>query len=268
MKATIFQNGLTAYWYRDIYNFGDRFTPCLLNHFGFTPIYERPAHARLIGAGSILEHIPRDYTGTILGSGFIDKASKCAFSGANILCVRGELSRERLGAGAIHALLGDPGLLASHLIGKRQLKKWKIGIIPHHSDVNNPLMRKLVSLRPEVIRLINPMRSTLWVINQIDQCEHILSSSLHGLIVADSLGIPNAWLKAPNLVGGDFKFYDYYSSLDMENCESFEIRGGEEVGELAHMTSNKNPERVQALKDHQVNLWSQLARMDGSKDLR
>jgi hypothetical protein len=40
----------------------------------------------------------------------------------------------------------------------------------------------------------------------------VISSSLHGLIVADSLGIPNVWLRlSPDVLGGDYKFKDYYS---------------------------------------------------------
>ena len=40
----------------------------------------------------------------------------------------------------------------------------------------------------------------------------ILSTSLHGLIVADSLGIPAVWsLPEPYVAGGDFKFRDHES---------------------------------------------------------
>ena len=36
---------------------------------------------------------------------------------------------------------------------------------------------------------------------------------MHGLIFADSYGIPNAWI-APHdsMIGGEFKFNDYYST--------------------------------------------------------
>ena len=52
------------------------------------------------------------------------------------------------------------------------------------------------------------------VIDQITSCRKILSSSLHGLIVADAYRIPNARLILSNLIcGGDFKFDDYYKSV-------------------------------------------------------
>ena len=48
-------------------------------------------------------------------------------------------------------------------------------------------------------------------------CEAIISSALHGLIAADSFFFPNRWIKlSDNLMGGDFKFNDYYSVYDID----------------------------------------------------
>ena len=47
----------------------------------------------------------------------------------------------------------------------------------------------------------------------MSQCEYIISSAMHGLIAADALGIPNIQLVASDrLIGGMYKFNDYYSS--------------------------------------------------------
>ena len=53
------------------------------------------------------------------------------------------------------------------------------------------------------------------MVEAIASCEVVLSQSLHGLIVADALGVPNVWI-APtgDMVGGRFKFDDYFSTLD------------------------------------------------------
>jgi hypothetical protein len=43
------------------------------------------------------------------------------------------------------------------------------------------------------------------------QCDTVLSSSLHGLILAEALGIPSKRLRLTKMPG-DFKFDDFYAS--------------------------------------------------------
>ena len=55
------------------------------------------------------------------------------------------------------------------------------------------------------------------VVNAISRCNYVISSSLHGLIVADSLKIPNLWVKSSDsIIGGEFKYHDYYSCFNVE----------------------------------------------------
>src|SRR5699024_10192689 len=51
------------------------------------------------------------------------------------------------------------------------------------------------------------------VIRDMLSCRKILSSSLHGLIVADAYGIPNAWLESGTPRGGEFKSHDSFASV-------------------------------------------------------
>ncbi len=52
------------------------------------------------------------------------------------------------------------------------------------------------------------------VAREIASCEAVLSSSLHGLVFSDALGVPNAHIKiGDGLVGGLFKFQDHDSAV-------------------------------------------------------
>lgn len=59
------------------------------------------------------------------------------------------------------------------------------------------------------------------VVKEIASCETILSSSLHGLIVADSFHIPNKHILlypyGERMLGDGFKFADYYSSYGLKD---------------------------------------------------
>lgn len=91
-------------------------------------------------------------------------------------------------------------------------KDGHVGFVPHVSELGR-------SLRMDIpgIKIINPSLEPWRVINEIAICSRIYSQSLHGLIVADALGIPNVWIAPGPLMAGDtFKFFDYFSTLDAD----------------------------------------------------
>ena len=81
----------------------------------------------------------------------------------------------------------------------------------------------------------------------MDSCKHIISSSLHGLICSDSLGIPNRWIKLSQLLGNDFKFKDYYSVFDIEP-QYIELSGQESIEELISKTELIDSEKMKKVK--------------------
>src|SRR5690606_11417433 len=111
---------------------------------------------------------------------------------------------------------GDPALLLPKLyMPNSELRKYKIGIIPHYVDKNNDFFNRAVPDWIKVIDIENPNYKDF--VDDLIGCEVVISSSLHGLIIADAYGIPSVWARFSNMIyGGDFKFHDYFLSVGRE----------------------------------------------------
>lgn len=202
------------YYWRAKKNFGDLLSSLLLDRFTHLPSeYAEPNDAELVVCGSILEHLPENWQGVIAGAGKLHEKTKLKFPNARILCVRGPLTAKGLKGNFV---LGDPGLLANELVPLED-KEYDLGIVPHWTDTkleHNPEFKKF---NPKIIRVSD---DPLKVISEIGRCKKIVSSSLHGIILADAFGIPRRIEISPRTLthehqeGGLFKWVDYCKSID------------------------------------------------------
>lgn len=140
--------------------------------------------------------------------------------GITFCAVRGELSKKRveniLGQ-KMDIPTGDAGILASYLIHSPLKKIYEVGVIPHMNEIDDPMVEQIVNYYSGS-KLIKVTDDPLEVVKQIGQCKVIVSSSLHGLIVADSFNIPNRHIVISDKLGGDgFKFEDYYSAYGLQH---------------------------------------------------
>lgn len=155
----------------------------------------------------------------IWGSGMISEDTKLWNKPLKICSVRGEETQKRLQRIGVEcpSKYGDPALLLSRYYQASPTgKRYKIGIVPHYMDLNNPLIKQFLDKYENEAILIDLVNYNNWtdIPDKIVSCDFIISSSLHGLIVADSYSIPNAWVSfSDSLAGGDFKFKDYFSSV-------------------------------------------------------
>lgn len=210
---------MKTYYWRGKKNFGDLLTPLLINHFCHLPTeWVSPEDSHLVMVGSLLEHLPWTYRGVIAGCGVLHEGSDLAFPYANILAVRGPLTASKIKYRQSIKVFADPGLIADELI-PNQDKEYNLGIIPHWSDKTlevNPLFLKY---DPKIIRVTD---DPLIVIAQIAKCKKIVSSSLHGIILADAFGIPRRIEMPPRALthshqeGGYFKWLDYSASIEVK----------------------------------------------------
>jgi hypothetical protein len=131
-----------------------------------------------------------------------------------IRSVRGPLTRKRLldVGSECPPIYGDPGLLLSKFYSPKIDIKYDLGIIPHFSQYD--IISELYANEPNCI-VINLKTSNIEkIIDSVLQCKKIVSSSLHGIIVANSYNIPVKWIKFSDSVNGDdTKFHDHFISI-------------------------------------------------------
>ena len=111
--------------------------------------------------------------------------------------------------------IGDPGLLCCELLDFDKIeKKYDLGIIPHHYDKGSIFLK---NIKVRNSKILDIQEHPLKFLHNLAECRSVISSALHGLIAADSLGIPNLRMICSNKIhGGDWKYDDYYSAFDVK----------------------------------------------------
>lgn len=208
-----------------VWNWGDAISPTLYQHVsGRAPkvldYTELTSEPHLIICGSTLKWIT---AGSIVwGTGEI--ADGMTFMAGDVkplwvAAVRGPMTRARLIASGIDCpdVYGDPALLFPTFYKPEIEKRYRLGVVPHYIDATMPFLDNLAGREDVKVIDITGAGRTEKVYSFIDEvlaCERIVSSSLHGLILADAYGIPTLWARfSSNVFGDGFKFGDYNLSV-------------------------------------------------------
>jgi hypothetical protein len=214
-------------------NFGDELTRHILTRVIGVPI-ERAAEmgdADLISIGSILGEVPWAYRGWVWGTGAMHQHDVIDLPHAWICAVRGPLTARRIQQGR-PVVFGDPGLLAGRLPIEASKGRYRLSIVPHYVDMDDEALARYVRRNPDV-HVIDPCAPVDDVLREIASSAAVLSSSLHGLIVADAIGISNAWVRlSEKLAGGTFKFRDYYACFGINDPVPVPFAEGKPVEQL------------------------------------
>lgn len=232
------------YWNAYNSNFGDALGADVVSHFsgGRTrridlnrnKIYLRtPRPAGLFGLGSIFVFI--EDQDVVWGSGINLRWPPYKLkTGPDIRAVRGPLTarhlREDIGVDCPD-VFGDPAQLLHRIMPLPPHNPVrKFGVIPHYRDI--PIMphalgeiastkgwREIEALRRN--NTMFPFRPWRDVVDFIAGCEIVISSSLHGIIVAEQLGVPAIWWRSDKLPSTrtehSFKYNDYYAATDRDS---------------------------------------------------
>lgn len=179
--------------------------------------------------GSVLHLIKKQNT-IVWGSGLINENLVPSICPQKILAVRGPLTRKALLSQGYDCpeVYGDPALLLPYVYSpKKKQKKYRLGIVPHYVDFYKEELKKFI--KDEEVLIISMFDYKKWtdVIDQINSCEVVASSSLHGLIVAEAYKVPNVWVEIREPLIGDmsrrFKYHDFFMSIGLDRDVPYRI---------------------------------------------
>ncbi len=193
-------------------NFGDYLSYVivgeLLRKAGVFPLSKKTDDRKLLALGSIL-HFAKDGD-VVWGSGVNGKMpeDRHKFVDLDVRMVRGPLTRDFLkgkGISVSDDVYGDPAILLPYLFPELKARpiSGKIIVLPNFNELER--VRPLIS---SSFNLVSPVGYWRDIVKQILSSELVLTSSLHGLIIAEVFNVPVRFV-AP--CGGEtlFKYEDY-----------------------------------------------------------
>ena len=203
------------FYFTKVKNVGDQINPLLIAKlFGLDAVLGSQEKEHLLAIGSLMGFANRH--SKIWGTGVLHPSvAPGDIAAGNVYAVRGKLSYQALRDRGIRLgdiPLGDPGFLVSKVFQQelRSDKKYRLGVSAHYVDRLHPWVKSLVA-NPDVVDL-NVHADPVEFLANVAACESVASSSLHGLIFAEALGVPNIWIKlSDEVLGEGFKFHDWYS---------------------------------------------------------
>lgn len=188
-------------------NLGDVLTPFILRNLGIPARWAPMDRAQVLAIGSIVRFSRAGQV--VWGSGAMRETDRPCPE-ARYLALRGPLTGDvvRRAGGVDPGVYGDPALLLPEIHTRPVEVLHDLGVVPHYIDD--------VPEGPGVT--ISPLSADpIAVVDRIRSCRAIVSSSLHGIIVAHAYRIPAAWVRlSDRLDGDDTKFHDYAASVGID----------------------------------------------------
>lgn len=213
--------------YSKLINIGDTLTPCIVQWMldkrciKLKKAVSRTKH--LMAVGSVIGR--GRFDATVWGSGLLKERGKkilkrqSIYRKYDIRAVRGPLTRQALiDAGYdCPTVYGDPAILMPEIYAKQTdgaIKKYAVSLILHHRTGTGDytsLDKHQLSVPKEIHIIDTKTDDYQSFIDEIVASQFVVSSSLHGIILAESYGIPAVFLNwgVDNQI---LKYEDWYGS--------------------------------------------------------
>lgn len=183
----------------------------------------------IFGTGFISE------TGDLGGNNFKSLSSIKHITPKEVIAVRGPLSRIKILELGIDCPenYGDPLILMPCLNGNCiKINENIVGIIPHYIDKNSnnlQILKKNLEKNNFIVKIISIEVGSNHkkLINDINSCKYIISSSLHGVIMGIVYKKQTIFLEFSNeVIGNGFKFQDFFKSINInyKNINTYDTK--------------------------------------------
>jgi Polysaccharide pyruvyl transferase len=224
---------VSMWWVKTPYpgKIGDIVSPWIVEKVSGAPVKFGRRESSLLAVGSIIKFATGE--STVWGSGTSRSLDRLS-SDATYKAVRGPLTRDVVLAsgGACPPVYGDPALLLPRYLPRPERRpSFKLGFI---RDVS----QSAKTLRFDGVKDIDlhgaGQAAIERVVDDIVDCEMILSTSLHGIIIANAYGIPARWCNFGDdagLEGDGMKFADYFLSVGLPLQTAHPLDSREVIGE-------------------------------------
>ena len=259
--------GLSLKYFQKYPNAGDVFSLKVAKHYfkkNIIPV-KLPDNTRecLMLLGSILQRA--DSKTVVCGTGFMFGDGKPLEKPRLITCVRGPLTGALLLKQGIQhpGRFADPGVLAPYLFQPTQKIKHKLGIIPHYVDAGSPWIKSCKNQGIKIINVFSPLKKFF---DDIQKCEVIISSSLHGLIFAHAYEKPAVWIEISDRVAGNgFKFFDYYQSVGIfpDKVNRIRINNLSDPVEISKLAGFANHSLLRETMEESIYHCKKILELDG-----
>lgn len=207
---------------RAVANLGDELFNVVVNYvanqkgFSLDSVTQKTSHLYAIGSILLMGY----QNATIWGSGFPYTPflmrgflHRSVFRKLDIRCVRGPLSRDillKLGHNC-PPIYGDPALLMPLIYKPIVSTVYDYVVIPHFEATH-----ELYNDVPSELLLSMDTAEYKHIIDKIASARLVISGSLHGLILAETYGIPAVFIQDRSATL-NFKYLDYYRSTERYN---------------------------------------------------